>query len=254
MAQRVYESVAAKNTMNKVKEPRMPFDWSINPYRGCSHGCSFCYARATHTFLGMSADDSFQNHILLKSNAAEALELQLSKLARKHGGDLKRVAREVGLVAIGTATDPYQPIEAKSQITRECLKVLAAYQIPTTITTRSPLIVRDLDLLREMNITSINFSASTMDKEVTRRLEPETPIPEKRLEAVQQLAENGLTAGIFMAPILPYLTDSDESLNNLIVNAKQHRTAFVMPSILRLKPEVKEWWGNSTGYGPVEHF
>ncbi|WP_228268274.1 SPL family radical SAM protein, partial [Klebsiella pneumoniae] len=141
----------------------MPFSWSINPYRGCFHGCSFCYARATHRFLDMKADDSFQNHIFVKSNAAESLEKQLEKLAKKYGRNPDVLAQQVGLVAIGTATDPYQPVEGKAKLTRECLKVLAKYQVPTTITTRSPLVLRDLDLLRQMPIVSINVSISTLD-------------------------------------------------------------------------------------------
>lgn len=242
MAKKIYEEVTTKQTMNRVKAPSMPFDWSINPYRGCSHGCSFCYARSTHSFLGMNADDSFQNHIFLKMNAAEALEAQLGKLMRKHRGDLREVARQVGVVAIGTATDPYQPVEAKAQLTRECLKVLAKYRIPTTITTRSPLILRDLDLLREMRITSINISVNTLDSDIYRRVEPATPFPLKRLETVQRLAENGLPAGVFLAPILPYLTDSEIQLEALIAAAGQHHAQFLVPSVLRLAPEVKEWY------------
>lgn len=242
MAKRVYEEITAKQTMNRVKEPRMPFNWSINPYRGCTHGCSFCYARATHTFLGLNADDSFQNHILLKSNAADALEAQLAKLAAKNKGGLRHVARQVGLVAIGTATDPYQPVEGKAKLTRECLKVLAKYRVPTTITTRSPLILRDLNLLREMNITSINVSVNTLDHDVYKRLEPATPPPQRRLEVVQQLVENGLPAGIFIAPILPHLTDSPNDLEELIRAAKEHRVQYAVPSVLRLSPDVKVWY------------
>jgi DNA repair photolyase len=242
MAKKVYEEVTTKQTMNRVKAPRMPFDWSINPYRGCSHGCSFCYARSTHSFLGMKADDSFQNHILVKSNAAEALEAQLSHLAKRFQGDLRQVSQYVGLVALGTATDPYQPVEAKTMITRECLKVLRKYRIRTSITTRSPLILRDLDLLQGMRITSINISVNTLDSEICRSVEPATPMPMKRLKTVQELVENGLPAGIFLAPILPFLTDSMSDLEQLIAAAKQHKARFVMPSVLRLTPEVKQWY------------
>jgi DNA repair photolyase len=242
MAKKIYEEMMAKQTMNRVKESRMPFNWSINPYRGCTHGCSFCYARTTHSFLGLYADDSFQHHIFLKSNAAEALEAQLVKLMNKYRGDLGQVARQVGLVAIGTATDPYQPVEAKAKLTRECLKVLAKYRIPTTITTRSPLILRDLDLLRDMHITSINVSINTLDSDITRCIEPATPFPLKRLETVRELVSHGLPAGIFIAPILPFLTDSKESLKELISTAKQHQAQFAEPSVLRLDPEVKMWY------------
>jgi DNA repair photolyase len=239
---KVYEEITTKLTMNRVKEPRMPFNWSINPYRGCTHGCSFCYARTTHSFLGLNADDSFQHHIFLKSNAAEALEEQLAKLSNKYRGDLGQVGQQVGLVAIGTATDPYQPVEAKAELTRECLKVLAKYRIPITITTRSPLILRDIDLLRHMNITSINVSINTLDSEITRNIEPATPFPLKRLEIVKELVSHGLPAGIFIAPILPYLTDSKDSLEELISTAKQHHAQFADPSVLRLNPEVKTWY------------
>lgn len=242
MGKKVFQEVTAKQAMNRVKEPRMPFDWSINPYRGCTHGCSFCYARTTHTFLGMEADDTFQHHILLKTNAAEALEAQLAKIAKRHKGDLDEVAREVGLVTLGTATDPYQPIEAKAQITRRCLKVLAKYQISTAITTRSPLILRDLDILQEVPVASINISVNTLDKEVYRRLEPATPHPLKRLETVQALVENGLTAGVFIAPILPYLTDSAEGMEKLFGAVKSSNARFALPSVLRLTPGVKEWY------------
>lgn len=242
MSRKTYEEMTVKQTLNRVKDVHMPFSWSINPYRGCLHGCSFCYARPTHAFLGMRSDDSFQNHIFLKVNAAEALEQQLARLARKHRGDLRRVAREVGLVAIGTATDPYQPVEAKARLTRECLQVLAKYQIPTTITTRSPLILRDLDLLREIPLTSINISINTLDARLVRCLEPATSLPHKRLETVQQLVEHGLPAGVFLAPILPGLTDAPADLQALIVQVKEHRAAFAVPSVLRLAPDVKRWY------------
>lgn len=239
---KIYEEMTVKQTMNRVTEPRMPFEWSINPYRGCIHGCSFCYARSTHSFLGMEVDDSFQNHIFLKTNAAEALEAQLLRKLRKHGGNLSRLAEDLGEVAIGTATDPYQPLEGKVQLTRECLKILSKYQVPTSITTRSPLILRDLDLLTEMNITSINISLNTLNEEFCRMIEPATPLPRKRLETVQQLVNHGLTAGIFIAPILPKLTDSTDQLEELVREAKAHQAMYAVPSVLRLKPGVKSWY------------
>ncbi|MBW7460241.1 radical SAM protein, partial [Paenibacillus sepulcri] len=174
----------------------MPFEWSINPYRGCTHGCSFCYARAFQSFIGREADDEFQNRITIKQNAAEALEAQLAKKAKKFGGDLDAAADQIGLIAIGTATDPYQPIEGKAMITREILKVLAKYRILTSITTRSPLILRDLDLLSEMRISSINISINTLRADVTRKMEPATPFPAKRLETVEALMKRDIRAGI----------------------------------------------------------
>jgi DNA repair photolyase len=237
-----FEPIYAKQILNRVKAERMPFEWSLNPYRGCAHGCSFCYARAFQSFIGKGAQDEFQKHIVMKQNAAEALENQLSRIARKHGVPAAGVGSLHGTVAIGTATDPYQPVEAKEQLTRSCLEVLAKYRVPTTVTTRSPLILRDADLLMEMNITSINISINTLDAGLTRKLEPAAPFPMRRLETVQALSELGLPAGVFIAPILPFLTDSEETLDSLFAEAKAHRAAFAMTSLLRLAPDVKPWY------------
>ena len=242
MPKKTYEPVRTKHTLNKVKAERMPFDWSINPYRGCAHGCSFCYARQFQSFIGMGAEDEFQNHILLKMNAAEALEAQLASMARRMGCRPENAGPRIGAVAIGTATDPYQPIEGKAGITRACLKVLAKYRVPTTITTRSPLILRDADLLAEMHVTSVNISINTTDAGLTRKLEPAAPPPARRLATVRELAERGIRAGVFIAPILPYLTDSEESLEALVAAAQEHRAAFAMASVLRLSSDVKPWF------------
>lgn len=241
MAKR-YESTQTKQTLNRVQEERMPFDWSINPYRGCAHGCSFCYARAFQSFLGLGAEDEFQNRILIKENAAEALEAQLAKLAIKYGGRPEAAGARIGKVAIGTATDPYQPVEAKAKITRACLEVLAKYQVPTTITTRSPLILRDMDVMSRMRSVSVNISLNTLDPSIVRNLEPETPAPAQRLETLHALAEGGIHAGVFIAPVLPGLTDSEDALGTLIREAKTHDAKFAMVSVLRLSPDVKSWY------------
>ncbi len=242
MTQRIFEKIKSKQVMNRVQAPSMPFDWSINPYRGCSHGCSFCYARTTHSFLGLDADDTFQNHIFIKENAADALERQLNRMSARLGVSKEESGYHMGLVAIGTATDPYQPLEGKEQVTRDCLRVLAAYQVPVTITTRSPLILRDLDILKEMFITSINISVNTLNREVWRQLEPASPFPLKRLETVETLVSHGLHAGIFLAPVIPFRTDQPDDLERLFHEARQHQAQFVMPSLLRLSPEVKPWF------------
>lgn len=234
-----FERVRTKAALNRVKEETMPFEWSINPYRGCGHGCRFCYARAFQTFLGKSAEDEFQYRISVKENAAEALEKQLSALARKYAFDIEAVSRHVGRVAIGTATDPYQPAEAKEQLTRECLKLLAKYRISTSVTTRSPLVMRDLDILREMRDVTVNVSINTLDAELIRKLEPASSHPSKRLETVSYLADHGIRAGMFAAPVLPYLTDSEEVLDALLQAAKDSGARFAMISLLRLSPDVK---------------
>ncbi|MBP1154675.1 radical SAM protein [Paenibacillus sp. PvR098] len=233
-----FEPIQAKQVLNPVKAPSMPFDWSVNPYRGCQHGCSFCYARSTHTFLGMDADDTFQHHILYKDNAREALEDQIARMLRSKNGREK-----LGKIAFGTATDPYQPIESRLLLTRQCLEVMASYRLPVSITTRSPLILRDLDLLRKMPGSSVNISLNTLDKQVWRHFEPMTPSPLRRLEAVQRLTEEGVDAGIFMAPILPYLTDSQDSLERVVQHASKAGAQFIMGSVLRLNTNaVKSWF------------
>lgn len=237
-----FEDITSKQVMNKVTAASMPFRWSLNPYRGCTHGCSFCYARSTHTYMGLASDDTFRQHVFVKSSAAAVLEAQLTRQLRKHDGNYDKLANDIGLIAIGTATDPYQPIEARRRITRECLEVLARFQVPISITTRSPLILRDLDILQHMQVRSINISVNTLDKTVWRNLEPATPAPMKRLEAVQAMAVAGLTAGVFLAPIIPYLTDSVEQLHEVVTAATAHKTSFIMPSVMRLTPEVKAWF------------
>lgn len=239
---KTYERIVAKQALNRVKLERMPFEWSLNPYRGCAHGCSFCYARAFQSFIGMEANDEFQNHILLKTNIAEALEAQLARMARSRRLPPERTGPLFGTVAIGTATDPYQPAEAKAELTRACLKVLAKYRVRTTITTRSPLIRRDLELLRSMNLASVNISLSTLDPALTRMLEPATPMPQQRLDTVAALAAEALPVGVFLAPILPRLTDDAAALDALFAAAKQAGAAFAMASPLRLSPDVKPWF------------
>jgi DNA repair photolyase len=233
-----YDTIHAKSLLNRVTAQSMPFEWSINPYRGCQHGCSFCYARSTHAFLGMETNDTFQNHILIKSNGAEVLEEQLHKLAKGRKG-----IASLGRVAIGTATDPYQPAEAKARITEMCLELLVHYQVPTTITTRSPLVLRDIKWLQKIPNCAVNFSLNTLDPTIWRSLEPSTPSPAKRLDAVRQLVGAGVPSGIFMAPIMPYLTDDAVGMDALLKSAAEHNAQFVMASYLRLStPEVKLWF------------
>ncbi|MBE3551977.1 MAG: radical SAM protein [Kyrpidia tusciae] len=239
MGRATLERVWTKQTLNRVRSAYMPFSWSINPYRGCSHGCSYCYARATHAYLGLDADDTFQSHILVKENAAAALDRQLAAMVRKGG---ERALRGLGLVTVGTATDPYQPAEAKMKITRGCLEVLAKYRVPFTLTTRSPLILRDLDVLARARVVAVHMSINTLDPVLWRRMEPESPSPLKRLEAVATLAEHGIRAGIFLAPILPGLTDSDEVMASVLRAAKKHDAQFAVASMLRLGPDVKQWY------------
>jgi DNA repair photolyase len=209
----------------------MPFQWSINPYRGCGHGCHFCYARGTHAWLGYHADDSFRNNILVKRDAHQVLRTELRKGRWKGGG-----------IAIGTATDPYQQLEGKLEVTRSILEVLREYEIPCSITTRSPLILRDLDVLKGMKVTSIQISISTLDETIWKHTEPSSPHPMQRLRTVFELVRAGVPAGLFLAPVIPYLTDGVETVEAVLREATAAEARFVSPSLLRLKPEVKSWF------------
>lgn len=167
-----------------------------------------------------------------------SVEQAVAKIQR--GSSRRRPIRRFGRDR--SATDPYQPIEGKAYITRKCLKVLARYRIPVTITTRSPLILRDIDLLSEMNVDAVNISIHSLDPDITRKLEPATSFPMKRMETIQKLSESGIRAGVFLAPIVPFITDDMEELDTLLHTAKRHNAAFAMPSLLRLSPDVKYWF------------
>jgi len=229
------EPMAAKTILNRVRVPAMPFDWSINPYRGCQHGCSFCYARSTHAFLGQPADDTFQRHIFWKEGAPDILRRQLARLARQ--------GRMPDHVAIGTATDPYQPLEAKAMLTRGCLEALADYGVPFSVTTRSPLVLRDLDILLRARVLSVNISLHTLDMAIWRRFEPASPAPRRRLETIGRLADAGVPVTVFAAPMLPYLTDSRETAAELAEACRSRGAGRAMIDFLRLQtPEVKQWF------------
>ncbi|WP_380025672.1 SPL family radical SAM protein [Effusibacillus consociatus] len=242
MSNRRLFKIKSKTVLNRVTTPAMPFTWSINPYRGCSHGCAFCYARNTHEFIGMSADDSFRTHLFVKEDAPAVLRRELAK-GKWRGGR----------VQVGTATDPYQPLEKQQELTKQILEVLAFYRVPTSITTRSPLIQRDIELLRELNRyadCSVQISINTLDVKIWRSIEPESPHPQARFDTVKKLREAGIRTGILLAPVLPFLTDDVPMLKRLVQSARESDASFVVPSILRLKPQVKQWF-----FGQLEaHF
>jgi len=232
---RMTEPIAARTVLNPVRAPSMPFRWSINPYRGCGHGCSFCYARSTHLYLDRPADDTFQRHIFWKAGAPDILRGQLERLAR--------LGKLPDHVAVGTATDPYQPLEAEKRLTRGCLEVLAEFGVPFSVTTRSPLVLRDLDILRKAPAKAVNISLHTLDAQIWRRFEPASPPPRRRLEAAGRLAEAGVPVNIFVAPVLPYLTDSAEAAAELAEACFERGVHGVMVDVLELAaPEVKVWF------------
>jgi len=181
--------------------PDIPFDASINPYRGCEHGCIYCYARPTHEFLGFSAGLDFETRILVKEDAPELLYQELSSRKWKPQ-----------ILVMSGVTDPYQPIESRLQITRRCLQVLADFRNPVGIVTKNHLVTRDIDVLKrlaEFNAVAVNVSITTLDSKLAHIMEPRTSPPERRLRAIEELASAGIPVGVMAAPIVPGLTDHE---------------------------------------------
>lgn len=206
----------------------MPFRWTINPYRGCEFGCKYCYARYTHEFMGMEDGLQFEEKIYAKNRAAEVLARELRKAGKRDG------------IAIGTATDPYQPAERRFGRTRAILKVFAREKgRQLSITTKSDLVTRDLALLREIaraNVLDVNITITTLDEALARLLEPRAPRPELRLGAVKKLADAGVCVGVFPNPILPMITDSEQSLDALARAAREAGASYFGGGPLFLMP------------------
>jgi DNA repair photolyase len=225
-----YRETPCKSALNRVSG--MPFRWSLNPYRGCVHGCHYCYARATHPYLGLNADDDFSTRIVVKSNMPEVLRQELGR---------RSWTRE--RVAIGTATDAYQPCEGRYRLTRRCLEALREYGTPVSIVTKSTLILRDLDLLTELAKSpgaTVYFTITSLDDALWRLIEPGTPPPLKRLKVMRRLSDAGVPCGVFLAPILPGITDTVASIEAVAAAAKAHGAASFGSAVLRLAPQVKE--------------
>jgi DNA repair photolyase len=226
-----YFALQSRSTLNRESSGRMPFAWTLNPYRGCEFGCKYCYARYSHEFMEMWDGRDFERKIFAKVNAPDLLREEL------------RRARDKGLpIALGTATDPYQPAEKQFEITRGLLKVFAEFEgLDFSITTKGNLILRDLDLLRVIAARhrfSVHITVTTLDEHLARLLEPKAPPPSKRLEAVAELARAGIHVGVNVMPILPGLTDSDRSLSRLASAAAQAGARFMPARILFLMPSA----------------
>ena len=225
-----YEEVECKSVLNRVQG--MDFRWSINPYKGCVHGCHYCFARRYHGFIDLNPDDDFSSLILVRTNAPEVLRRELSRRSWK---------RET--VALGTATDPYQPIEGRYRLTRGILEALRDFRTPVGIVTKGTMIVRDIDVLADLARragASVCMSITTLDRDTWRRLEPGTAPPHQRLRAVQRLSEAGVEAGVLVAPIVPGMTDASADLRDLVKAAADHGARFVGARILALQGTVKD--------------
>ncbi|HEV2984210.1 MAG TPA: radical SAM protein [Vicinamibacterales bacterium] len=220
-----YQEVTCRSALNRVKG--MPFEWTLNPYRGCTHGCHYCFARRYHVQFEMNADDDFATVILVKHNIAAVLAREL---------DRPVWTRDV--VALGTATDPYQPIEGHYKLTRQCVQVLARGRTPVGIVTKGPMVVRDIDVLREHARAAhctICMSVPTVDEEAWQTLEPGTAPPLQRLRAVRALVDAGLNAGVLMAPIVPGFTSSRSKLERTIKTIADHGARFLGCNVMHLQ-------------------
>jgi DNA repair photolyase len=223
-----YFTLPVRSLLNRCSGTRMPFAWTINPYRGCEFACKYCFARYTHEFMEMRDGAEFEQKIYAKQHAAELLR-----------GEMRRV-KAGEEIAIGTATDPYQPIERKLEITRAILQELARHSgLELGIVTKSALVARDIDVLQEISRRShvtVNLTVTTTDADLARLLEPRAPRPDLRLEALAKLREAGIRAGVICAPVLPGITDSPKQLEAVVRAAAKAGSSFIYANPLFLKP------------------
>ncbi len=225
-----YREEACRSALNRVRG--MPFAWSLNPYTGCVHRCTFCYVRAFELRADRPSDDRYGRSIRVKVNVAEVLERELARPSWR---------REQ--IAIGAATDPYQPAEGRYRLTRACIEVLGRARSPFGLITRGPLIVRDVDVLQEASRrteVSVMFSVPTLDPDVWRTTEPGTAPPRQRLRALSALVAAGIKASVGMAPILPGLSDRPEQLAEVVKAVRAAGATSVWANLLYLKPGTKE--------------
>lgn len=228
--QATYEEIHCRSALNPVKG--MPFGWTLNPYRGCTHGCHYCFARRYHSQFEMNSGDEFASVILIKVNLPEVLRRELDRPAWR---------RE--LVALGTATDPYQPIEGYYKLTRQALEALCESRTPVGVVTKGPMALRDRDLYVELSRharCTIYFSVPTVDEDAWRRLEPGTAPPLQRLRAMRALVEAGVNAGVLMAPIVPGLTSQPAKLERTVKAIADHGARFLGTSVLYLEGGTRE--------------
>jgi DNA repair photolyase len=220
----------ARSIISKNDSPDLRFDQSVNPYRGCEHGCIYCYARPSHAFVNLSPGIDFETQLFAKRNAAELLRKEISKRGYV-----------VSPINFGANTDPYQPIERDEKITRQCLEVMLETQHPITIVTKNALITRDLDLLAPLaakKLVNVFISISQLDNDLTRILEPRASAPALRLRAVRELAQAGVSVCVLVAPIIPFI--NDEYVERILEAAKAHGAVAASYTIVRLPYEVKD--------------
>ncbi len=226
---------AVKSIIARNQSPDLGFDRSINPYRGCEHGCIYCYARPSHAYWGYSAGLDFETKLTAKVNAAEALEKELSK-----------PGYAPATIVIGANTDAYQPIERERQITRGVLEVLDRYSHPTAIVTKSALVLRDLDILSRLasrGLVKVSLSVTTLDRRLARKMEPRAATPDRRIEAIRRLADAQIPVGVLTAPLIPALNDHElERILETAASAGASEAGYVLLRLpLEIAPLFQEW-------------
>ena len=220
----------SKSILNETQSPDVGFRWSINPYRGCEHGCTYCYARPTHESLGMNAGLDFETKILVKHRAPDLLREELA-----------RPSWQPEVIAMSGVTDCYQPAERRFRLTRGCLEVMLAARQPVAIVTKNDLVLRDLDLLREMaarRLIQVNVSITTLDRELARTMEPRTSAPGERLRTLRELSQAGVPTRVMVAPVIPGLTDSE--MPAILKTAKEAGAGSASYIMLRLPWAVQD--------------
>ena len=228
-----YRELRARSLLNKCDVPRMPFTWTVNPYRGCAIGCRYCYATYTHEFMGIATPEEFHSLVYVKVGAEEETARRLAAVVRK---------RE--RIALGTATDPYQPGEKDARVTRRFLELVARHRgVRLGITTKGALVLRDLDLLRRINERSqlsVHVSLISSRADLLRRIEPWAPPPDVRLEMMRRLAEAGIETWLGLAPVLPALTDAEEDLDRLLGEVRRTGVRRLFSNVLFLRSPTRE--------------
>ncbi|WP_322098211.1 Rv2578c family radical SAM protein [Nakamurella alba] len=228
-----FHEVVARSVLNRIRGP-MPFSWTVNPYRGCTHACVYCFARNTHTYLEFDAGHDFDTEIVVKTNIAQVLGKQLAAPSWR---------REQ--VAMGTNTDPYQRAEGRYALMPGIIETLVAHRTPFSILTKGTVLSRDLPLLAEAATrvpVGIGVSLALVDKELQQLLEPGTPSPTARLQLVRRITDAGLPCGVLVAPLLPYLTDSEQQITEVMADLKEAGATGVTGFALHLRPGAREWF------------
>ena len=226
----IYYHDSSRSILAKNDSPDVPFTFSINPYRGCEHGCIYCYARPSHEYLGFSAGLDFETRILVKMNAAALLDEAL-----------RSASFEPQVIALSGNTDCYQPVERKLQLTRACLEVFLKYRNPVGVITKNSLILRDLDLLKELaklDLVSVSISITSLNPSLISKMEPRTSSPSNRLKAIRSLADAGVPVGVNAAPLIPGLTDQE--LPEILKQSRENGATFAHYIMVRLPHSVKE--------------